>query len=381
MLPLAIATAVLVVLSTLIALVLQRAWSRKRRSVDGFWRRFWIRQLLLIPVHFCVVIPGALGYVGSRFVQTRGDESAYRGPIIDAQDTWVLQTRTSLADRPQGEATDELPPPTDAELAAIRRHRVFIKRPDGHRLRGFLVASSRAEPSAVVILTHGLFRGAMEIEPVAAMFRDLGAEVLLLELTNHGGSDHRPFTFGLREQGDVLAAVEYLRGREQGLGAPLVLYGVSLGSIAVSLAAPKIPDLAGLVLDAPMTDLEGTAHRYLGGGTGQGRRRTFSFPGFYIDLILWYVELWSGFDLDDVRPLDSYKLLPSDLPALCIGGGLDQTVPPDLVRQVFASLPAPDGVKELWIEPGSTHGGAWNDQPEQYKEHLRKLLVRVADGR
>ena len=376
-----IATAVLSIGSTLVALVLQRAWSRKRRSAAGFWRRFWLQQLLLIPVHFFVVIPGALGYIVSRWVGTRGDESAYRGPIIDADDNWVLQTRASLADRSQQTPPGEPRPPTPAELEAVRKHRVFIQRPDGHQLRGFQVASRRAEPTAVVVLAHGLFRGAMELEPVAAMFRELGAEVLLLELTNHGGSDRRSFTFGWREQEDILAAVEYLRSRENGLGAPLVLFGVSLGSIAVSLAAPKIPELEGLVLDAPMMDLEGTAHRYLGGGTGQGRRRSLAFPTFFNGLILTAIELWSGFDLDDVRPLDSYGLLPADLPALCIGGGLDRTVPPDLVRQVFTALQAPEGVKELWIEPGSTHGGVWSDQPEQYREHLRKLLGRIADGR
>ena len=44
----------------------------------------------------------------------------------------------------------------------------------------------------------------------------------------------------------------------------------------------------GLVLDAPMTDLEDTVYRQLGD-------RPLNLPAFYAGLVALSIELWSGF--------------------------------------------------------------------------------------
>jgi alpha-beta hydrolase superfamily lysophospholipase len=218
----------------------------------------------------------------------------------------------------------------------------------------------------------------MEVEPVAAMFRDLGADTLLLELRNHGGSEARPFTFGLHEKQDVLAAVAYLRARPGGIPGPLILFGVSMGGVAVARAAPEIPELAGLVLDAPMTDLAGTLHRQLGRIEWQGRQG-LGLPDFYVSLVALSIELWSGFDLDEVRPIDQLAALPATLPVLCIGAGRDVRVPPPVVREAFAALRSPAPLKQLWIAAEARHGHVWSTHPVQYRQHLEALFGRVVE--
>jgi alpha-beta hydrolase superfamily lysophospholipase len=357
-------TGIIAIAGLLVAWILQGGFSKKRRRAAGFWKKLFVRQLLLLPVYLFVVLPAVLGFLGSKVVGTRGDERSYEGPVFDAKGNWICQDRQTLRS-----GTPETPEGT----GAIARRIVHFTNESGRRLRGFFVPCRDGKPKAVAILVHGLFRNAMEVEPVAAMFRNLGADVLLLELSNHGGSDRHAFTFGQDEYRDVLAAVEYLRQRQGGIGAPLILFGVSMGGVAVALAAPKVKELAGLVLDAPMTNMLDTAHRQLNRFTG--------LPSFFTSMVLWHLEFWSGFDMAEIRPIDAFSALPDTLPVLFVGAGDDFRVPPEVVREGFAALRTPKPRKVLWIEPTAKHGQVWKTKPAEYREHLRALVHRATHSR
>lgn len=350
------------VLALLVWLVLRVCGRRPSR----YWRRIVFVHLALLPVHLFVTMPLVLGWVGSRWVQTRGDERDYAGPRLAVDGAWLPQSRESLQAERDGEV--EVAPEL---LASAEASVVRLQAGDGVPLRAFLVEPRQEPPRCSVVMVHGLFRGGLELEPVGSMFRDLGAEVLLLELRNHGDSGRVPATFGLSESLDVIAAVEWLRGRN-GLGQrPIVLFGVSLGTAAVSLAAARLQGLGGLVLDAPMDDLMATAHRML------GHSRRLELPQPFRSLVLMAVELWSGFDFAEVEPRAAFRELPPKMPVLLIGGGDDQRMPPAAVKTLFGELPTQPGRKELWIRPGSDHGAVWSDDPGAYREHLRAFLELV----
>ncbi|MCA8955193.1 MAG: alpha/beta fold hydrolase [Planctomycetes bacterium] len=357
MLFLLLATAVLATGTAVLLFVVQGGLRRASRRKEGFWRRFLLRQLLLLPLLYFGVLPCLLGVVGSRMVRTRHDEASYGGPAFDGKGNWIVQDRTSLRSGPPQHAVAPSLAKT-LRLASL----------DGTALRAFLVPTLEGRPHAVAVLVHGLFRSAMEVEPVAVMLRELDVEVLLLELANHGGSGRRRCTFGKREKDDVLAAVAYLRQRKGGFGAPLLLFGVSLGGVAAALAAPEIPELGGLVLDAPMTAMSDTAYRQLA---------RFGFPRVFSHVALWSLECASGVDLDAIRPVDALRALPPTLPSLLVGAGHDYRVPPEVVRAAFAALRAPEGRKELWVAPESRHGQVWLDRPAEYRQRLTALLARM----
>lgn len=326
----------------------------------GFWRRVLLVQLALLPVHALVVVPLALGFLGARFVGTRPDERGYAGPRFDADGRWTIQTRATLAAERSVAAT------------APNDHARTLTAADGVTLRAFFVPAPRPR-SVAVILVHGLFRSALELEPPAAMCRDLGADVLLLELRNHGGSGRARPSFGRDEALDVVAAAGWLRGEPRTRSAQLVLFGVSLGTVAVALAAPRLEPLGGLVLDSPIEDLVATAHHMLSArAAGQPRRLGLWQP--WRSLAITALELWAGTDLKAIRPLDALHGL-QPLPALVIGGGLDDRAPPDAVRRCYEALPGTQ--KELWLLPNSGHGNAWQDAPEEYRAKLEALLQRI----
>lgn len=344
-----------------------------RRPQRRYWSVVLWLHLGLFVLNLFVTFPVVLGYIGSRWIGTRGDERAYAGPRIDADGALQVQTsRTLRAERDAGGAS--LPASMLDEVAA-RVHRVESS--DGVELRLFRVEARDEPPVAVVVMVHGLFRSAMELEPVAAMLRDRGCECWLLDLRNHGGSTRVPFTGGLRESDDVVAAVDYVRRQPERENAPLVLFGVSLGTIAVSYALPRIDDIAGVVLDAPIDDLTAAAHRMM---TFQrpGDRRSWTYmyeP--WRSLTLTALGAWSGFRTTDVSSIGVLATLPHDLPVLVVSEGLDDRAPPDTVRALYERLPQHEGVKELWSVPNVGHGDAFSEQPAAYDAALGRLLDRL----
>jgi pimeloyl-ACP methyl ester carboxylesterase len=344
-----------------------------RRSAPGFWRRTLRWHAALFVLHFFVTVPLILGVLLGRGVGTRGDERAYAGPRIAADGTWIEQSRESLAAERRGEAKVD-----PALVAAASQRAVSLTAADGVPLRAFLVppaAPAGAPPRFVAVLVHGLFRGALEIETPARMLRELGGETVLLELRNHGGSGRARPTFGRDESLDVLAAASFLRARPEAQGRPLILFGVSLGTAAAAIAAPRIPDLAGLVLDAPIDDLEATARRELRSG---GLARSILEP--WASTILLSARFLGGVPITEVKPGKALAGLRPEVVVLLVGAGKDDRIPPASVQALFDSLPTPPNHKQIWIEPAATHGKVWAAAPEEYRRRLAQLCTQAIEG-
>jgi alpha-beta hydrolase superfamily lysophospholipase len=334
-----------------------------------YWRRVLWLHLGLLPLHLFVTFPLVMGGLGSRaMVGTRGDESPYSGPRLLPDGKLQVQSWASLR------AETDAPPPADLVAAAKARQRAIPSR-DGVSLRAFRIEATQEPPRAVAILVHGLFRSAMEPEPVAAMLREQGCECWLVELRNFGGSSRAPFTLGARESDDVVAAVEYVRAQPGRANAPIVLFGVSFGTVAISLALPRLDGIAGVALDAPIDDMLPAAHRLF--GVIAQRSSTFAIGEPWQSLVLRSLEWWSDIDLAALCPSDVLATLPHDLPVLVVGAGIDERAPPATVERLFARLPMPAERKRLWMVAESEHGRVFLDQPAAYAEHLRWLLEHL----
>lgn len=344
-----------------------------RRPQRRYWRVALQLHLALFPLHLFVTFPAAIGYVGSRWIGTRGDEGSYAGPRVLPSGALQVQTTSTLrAERAAGG-----PGLDAATLAAVadRTHRVTTS--DGLELRAYCVEAVDDEPDFVALLVHGLFRSSMELEPVAKMLRQRGGEVWLMDQRNHGGSSRAPFTGGLRESDDVVEVVEYVRRQPGRAGRPLVILGVSLGTVAVSLALPRIDDVAGVVLDAPIDDLTAAAHRMMTFRRTGDRRSSLYMYEPWRSLIVTSIGLWSGFSMSDVRPIEVVATMPHDLPVLVISEELDDRAPPETVQHVFGRMPQHDGTKELWRVAGVGHAKAFRDRPVEYDAALGRLLQRL----
>lgn len=363
-----IPTAVLTLITLILAALWRGGLALLRRPAPRFWRRTLKAHAGLFLFHLFVTVPGVLGYLVTG-AGTRGDEHDYRGPRIASDGAWLLQSRDSLAEEKKSGAAIE-----PAVQAAAERRAVPLVARDGVKLRGFLVEpkASDGAPRFQAVLIHGLYRGALEIETPAAILRDLGGEVLLLEMRNHGGSGRAKATFGYDESLDVLGAVDYLRQRPESRDRPLVIFAVSLGTAAAALATPRIPDLAGIALDAPMDDLESLARRELASGP-----LLWSVRDPWASVILWSARFIGGVPVHAIRPGDALAKLPAKVAVLLIGAGKDERMPPASVQALFDKLPMAPDRKELWIEPEATHGKVWVKAPDEYRRRLAAFVARA----
>jgi pimeloyl-ACP methyl ester carboxylesterase len=356
-------SAILGLATTLLLLAVGFVRSRMGHAAPRWVRRALLWGALSVPFHAVVIVPAGLAYLVTGRVGTRSSERDYDGPWIRSDGVWEMRGRAG---------------PQHAEPRPERQ--VALRSADGTPLRAFVIEPRGGDtPVATAILVHGLFRGAQELEPVGDMFRDAGCEVVLLEYRNHGGSGRATPTFGIREAEDVLAAVDFVRARGVAAAArPLILFGVSLGTAAVGLAAPRVRDLGGVVVDAPLSNAFATAERLL---AGSGRRPPgFQFPWPFGAMLLHWIGVFTGQDLASIQPGDALRQLGADVPVLVIGGGLDGRMPPDEVTALYESLPKAGSRKELWILPDADHGDVWKEDPEGYRQRLRAFVARVVGG-
>ncbi len=357
-----------VVIALLTALVL----FLRKRPVRAFVQKALWAHLFLLVFHAFVSFPGWLGWFGARSLGTRGDERAYDGPRITATGEWLVQSSTTLR-------AERTTPADEAVIASARALAVSLpgaELPSGGRmtLNAYRVPATVSPPRAVVVLVHGLFRSALELEAPARMWRDLGCECWLVEQRNHGHSGRATATFGIEEGKDLAAAVAFVQA--QSSGVPVVMFGVSLGTVATSLALPQLDGIAGVVLDAPVGDVLATAQRMLSLERAGDNRRFFTLWEPWCSLAISSLQLWSGVELADVQPERALRGLSPELPILLIGGDGDDKVTPQSVRSLFTSLPMSEGTKELWIVPGAHHGDAWRVVPKEYGARLQAFLQR-----
>jgi dienelactone hydrolase len=367
MLILLIPAAILTLVTFVLAVLYRGVLALMKRRAPGFWRRTLVAHAGLFALHLFVVVPLLLGLLPGRMVGTRPDERAYKGPRLAADGSWTLQTRESLAAEKNGGASVD-----PATVAAAEAHAVALTAQDGVKLRAFLVPPAQGEPRFGAVVVHGLYRGALEIETPGSMLRELGGEVLLVELRNHGGSARAPATYGRDEALDVLAGAAFLKARPELAGKPLVLYAVSLGTAAAALAAPRIEGLSALVFDAPMDDLRETALREMRSGPP-----SFSIRFPWAQTILWSARILGGVPLDAVQPRQALAQLPPSVWVLFIGAGRDDRMPPDTVRALFEGLPQAKERKQLWIDDEATHGKVWVRAPDEYRRRLAGFISRA----
>jgi uncharacterized protein len=227
------------------------------------------------------------------------------------------------------------PPPGYEEIAL---------RSDGLRLRGWLIGG-RGDRAAMVV-AHGLGDSLESYEGLAATLQRRGHTVLLLDLRGHGGSEGRTTTLGGREREDVRAGLRALRERGQAASGTL-LFGVSMGAVAVLRAAAQEPDVRAVVAEAPFDTYRASVAHHA--------QLLYGLPPWLplIPVSIRVAEWRAGFRADDVDAVAAARLVRA--PLLAIVDGADPRMPEAVVRRVFDAHPGP---KRLWVAPGAPHAGA-----------------------
>lgn len=210
---------------------------------------------------------------------------------------------------------------------------VRIPKPQSAEPTGFIgeLAITEATPGSsaegVVLLFHGYAGSRDQVEPVAALFRELGWATVTVDFRGHGHSPGNTTTLGWREAEDVVTAVQAQEAR------PIGVYGFSMGAAAMLRAARDL-DVDFLVSEACFGRLDQTVRvRFDAMGLP-------SSPG--TELLLFWGGVLGGIDAGAHNPADYAEGL--ETPLLVLQGDRDLRVSVEEARSLGGELVVLEGV-------------------------------------
>jgi dipeptidyl aminopeptidase/acylaminoacyl peptidase len=202
----------------------------------------------------------------------------------------------------------------------------------------------------------------------ALALNQAGYSTLPFDLYGQGESDGNGVTLGFYERQDVVAAVDYLKTRDDVDASNLGILGISMGASVAIMAAATTPDIKAVVADSSFQ----SAAR----GIEEGFTRVTGLPRFpFSPIVLRFIQWRLGISPDDIVPVDQVAEI-SPRPLLLIHGGADTDVSPGNSEALFAAAGEP---KELILLPGVKHARGMKDFPEEYTGLIVGFFDRYLD--
>jgi alpha-beta hydrolase superfamily lysophospholipase len=219
-----------------------------------------------------------------------------------------------------------------------------------------------AQARGLVLLFHGHASSKACLLSEGKVLHDLGYALFLVDFQGSGGSSGNKSTIGMREADDVALAVAYAKERwgEQ----PLILYGRSMGSVAILRAAAVLglrPQ--AVILECPFDGLVSTV---------ANRLRTMGLPSWpFAELLVFWGGVQHGFNGFTHNPVEYARHVPC--PTLLLHGDRDARVTLPQAEAVFRSLPEP---RQFVRFAGVGHESYLALHPQTWHEEVSGFLTR-----
>jgi uncharacterized protein len=231
---------------------------------------------------------------------------------------------------------------------------------DGIPLRGWFVPAS--EPRGVLLLCHGYLCDRRVMLPHARFLHDAGYSCLLFDFRAVGESDGNLCSLGYHERQDVLGAIRFLQEREDCGGLPLAALGLSMGAVALILAAPDAPQLRAIIADGVYPSLAQAIGR-------RCRLALGPFAGLASPIVSRVLHRVVGARPEEVSPLP--VLAELDCPTFFIHADRDIFLDVEHAEALLAAAAEP---KALWRAAGASHCAALRADPEGYARQVLDFL-------
>lgn len=254
------------------------------------------------------------------------------------------------------------------ELSWGQIERLSLQTDDGQELGAWYMAGDPGR--ATVVLLHGNGGQKSACLDEAEILHEVGCPVLLVSLRAHGESSGDCNDFGYSARRDVIAAVKYLKDREE--SGPIVVWGQSLGSAAACFACGDLGmRVSGYILECPYRDLHAATWNRLHARLPPGA----DWLAYYGLRIVAPLVLA---DVDRISPCEAIRQMPASMPVLLLMGSEDLRAPP---RDAAALCEHAGCRPNLVTISGGGHLQLQQSDPVRYRQAVLALLDRAVSQR
>ncbi|MEY3902665.1 MAG: hypothetical protein RL189_1971 [Pseudomonadota bacterium] len=222
---------------------------------------------------------------------------------------------------------------------------------------------------------HGVSGTHMHGTRYFKMASRLGFQLVVMDLSNHGLSDHNGLgaSYGCREQHDVIAVLNALK--DQFPGRKILLHGTSMGSMAALNAAAVVMPLEAaeaektilaIALENPIPSVEQLV---------LSTPKKPNVPQSFISMGVWLAEKRGKVDFDSCQPVKSAEKV--SVPVYVYNSINDDIVAPEVSRQIADALPDGKLFRAKVFQKGA-HSTVWNGNPAEVEQDLTDLWKSAA---
>lgn len=219
-----------------------------------------------------------------------------------------------------------------------------------------------------VLIAHGYMNDKDSMGAYAAMFHQLGYNVLIPDARAHGDSQGKYIGYGWPERYDERKWINRLI-KENGADSQIVMFGVSMGGATTMMTSGiKLPSqVRAFIEDCGYTSVNAELMHEA--------KDLYGLPGFVawplIKTMSGINRVANGFFIGQASSVKS--LHHNHCPMLFIHGTKDTFVPTAMVYQNYAATRGP---KELWLVKGAVHAKSFATAPAAYQEHVKDFLEK-----
>ncbi|MFV8828504.1 alpha/beta hydrolase [Alkalihalobacterium sp. APHAB7] len=239
---------------------------------------------------------------------------------------------------------------------------------DGLKINAYIVPHENS--SGTVLILHGMHgMDATSLFGYAQFLFEAGYTPVAVDMRAHGKSEGERLSFGYHEVNDVNAVVNYLKTDDRFKGAPMILYGLSMGASTAINVAAKNDDIDAVIADSPYLSMQRQVADYM---------KRDGASSFFVKLFEPSVNLvfWHLFRINPVDNIPEKSITQlNHIPIFIIHGDADTQTAVYHASTLYER--SSSDMTELWIVEGKDHliiEDVLDDESLFYRERIIGFL-------